>query len=356
MKIDRHLVLKNIGLSCQKYKVFENEDSVLFGGDCAEVLKTIPSESVSLILTDPPYHTTKKSNIMGDTSFATDEEYLRWMEQIAVEWRRIIKPNGSILCFCASDIEARLEMMFSKYFNVLTSIVWTKPNEPGFDGWKQKMKKEALRAWYHHSERVIFLEPMIDDNLNRSTFGHFLREARKSVNMSCNALAEVIGAYGKVNHGGSVANWEAGRNIPSRDQYDKIVVALTNAGYKKELPDYDDVIRPFNVNKDTEFTDVWTYPNIRPYKGKHPAEKPIKMLIDIINATTYEGDIVLDCFAGSGSTAVAALKLNRLSVSIELDEKWINQIKTILKDIEKNGYFPDNEEEPIYKTNKISLF
>ena len=75
------------------------------------------------------------------------------------------------------------------------------------------------------------------------------------------------------------------------------------------MPPYEDVIRPFYMDSSKEFTDVWTFPSVRPYKGKHPAEKPAAMLEHMIEATTFPGDIVLDCFAGSGGTAVAALKL-----------------------------------------------
>ena len=62
---------------------------------------------------------------------------------------------------------------------------------------------------------------------------------------------------------------------------------------------------------------------MRPYKGKHPAEKPLALLEHAINATTYPGDIVLDCFSGSGSTAFTALKLGRLAVAMEIDRTWI---------------------------------
>ena len=53
-------------------------------------------------------------------------------------------------------------------------------------------------------------------------------------------LAELTGAYGKVNHGGAVANWEAGRNIPSKEQYEKLKKALSEAGVP-DLPEYEDV-------------------------------------------------------------------------------------------------------------------
>ena len=301
-----------------------NEDVCLVQGDSLELLKSIPSNSISLILTDPPYHTTKKKNISGDRRFKLDQEYLEWMKQYAKEWRRILKPSGSIFCFCSAQMASRLEVMFSEDFNILSQIVWTKPNDPGFDGWKQKMKKENLRQWYEHSERIIFMEPAAEGNLKRSVFGNFLKEARLEIGMSAHRLAELIGAYGKVNHGGAVSNWESGRNIPSREQYEKICTALMENGRKEKMPDYEDIIRPFNVSKDVEFTDIWTFQNVRPYKGKHPAEKPLDLLTHAIKATTYPNDIVLDCFGGSGSTALASLMLGRKAIYMEIEEKWVD--------------------------------
>jgi site-specific DNA-methyltransferase (adenine-specific) len=308
------------------YLVSSSDNALVVGADSLEAIKKIPSESVSLILTDPPYHATKKKNIYGDTHFKKDQCYLTWMEEYAKEWRRVLKPNGSIFCYCDSTMSARLEVMFSEYFNVLSHVVWTKPNEPGFDGWKGKMKKESLRQWYSHSERIIFAEPAIDGNLHRSPFASLLREYRHRSGLSGHQLTEMVGAYGKVNHGGAVSNWEAGRNTPSREQYKKICEAIISTGRVDEMPFYEDAIRPFSMNKEKEFTDVWNFPSVRPFKGKHPAEKPLDMLKHAIEASTNEGDIVLDCFGGSGSTMLAAMEIKRLSVSIEIEPQWINSI------------------------------
>lgn len=298
----------------------------VYEGDCLKVLKLLPSASVSLILTDPPYHSTKKKNITGDTDFAEDADFIGWMESIAKEWKRVLKPNGSLLCFCSSAMTAQIENMFRKYFNILSQIVWTKPNEPGFDGWKQKMSKEALRQWYPHSERAIFAEPSYPGSLKKSYFASFLREIRKKSGLTGHVLTELIGEYGKVNHGGAVSNWETGRNIPSREQYQKMSKAFSDIDPALALPNYEDVIRPFNMSKDRSFTDVWSFFSVRPYKDKHPAEKPQDMLREVIEVTTYKKGLVLDCFGGSGSTSIAAMATGRASITIEIEPQWAKLI------------------------------
>lgn len=305
---------------------YEDGSSIVVKGDSLEVLKSIPDQTISLILTDPPYHSTKKDNIINDKSFDSDDKFISWIESYAYEWRRIIKPNGSVFMFCSSAMEAKLEMMLSRYFNILTHIVWTKPNDPGFDGWKGKMRKESLRQWYPHSERIIFFEPKVEGE-NLTYFSSMLREKRQECGISGHDLTERIGAYGKINHGGAVSNWESGRNIPSKEQYCKICAVLKEIKPSISMPQYEDAIRPFEVNSQVEFTDVWTFPSVRPYKGKHPAEKPLNMLEHCINSTTFEGDIVLDCFAGSGSSLIAALRTQRRAIGIEIDKVWCESIK-----------------------------
>lgn len=309
----------------KNYKSHVSDDWAIYLGDSLEVIKSIPDHSISLILTDPPYHVTKKGNIYGDKSFKEDQHFIEWMNLFANEWSRILKPNGSLFVYCAPKMAAYLEVNFAKQFNVLSHITWTKPNDPGFDGWKQKMKKESLRDWYDHSERIIFAEPASDGNLRRSHFGNILKAKRAEAGMSGHKLTELTGAYGSVNHGGAVSNWEAGRNVPSREQYTKICEALLGTGNVSEMPIYEDIIRPFNVDKSMEFTDVWTFANVRPYQGKHPAEKPIDMLEHAIKATTYEGDIVLDCFSGSGNTSLAAINLGRRTIGIDIEEMWFDR-------------------------------
>ena len=321
----------NIKIAISSATKATSEVAVVAEGDSLALLRKMPSHCVSLILTDPPYHSTKKKNIYGDTSFEEDQHYLEWMKEYAVAWKHILKPNGSLFCFCSSQMAARLEIILSEHFNVLSQIVWTKPNDPGFDGWKGKMKKEALRQWYPHSERILFAEPAVNGNLFRSPFAELLRNCRHQTGMTMNELTAIIGAHGKINHGGAVSNWEAGRNTPSRDQYQKLRAAILATSKVASMPEYEDAIRVFTMDSSKEFTDVWNFPSVRPYKGKHPAEKPAELLEHAIKATTYPGDIVLDCFGGSGSTAIAAINLQRLAVCMEIEPQWTSTIAARLR-------------------------
>ena len=295
------------------------------GGDSLELLRQMPPNSISLIVTDPPYHSTKKANITGDTVFPVDEHYLAWIEDYACEWHRVLRQNGSLYLFCASEMAARLEVRVSDHLRPLGHVTWTKPNDPGFDGWKGKMRKEALRRWYPHSERILFFEQAARGHERRSTLGSFLRSVRLQAKLSAHELTELTGAYRKINHGGAVSNWETGRNIPSREQYLKIAAVLEATGRVGPLPPYEDVVRPFFVTGEVPFTDTWHFPSVRVYRGKHPAEKPVDLLTHIVETSSYEGDIVLDCFSGSGSTLEAAVKVNRRCVGLELEPRWVDR-------------------------------
>jgi site-specific DNA-methyltransferase (adenine-specific) len=116
------------------------------------------------------------------------------------------------------------------------------------------------------------------------------------------------------------------------------------------MADYEDAVRVFRIDGTREFTDVWTFPSVRPYKGKHPAEKPADLLEHAIEATTFPGDIVLDCFAGSGSTALAALKLGRRAVVMEIEPQWVQVISARLEAV----FMKRGEKEPARRTTSKS--
>lgn len=71
-------------------------------------------------------------------------------------------------------------------------------------------------------------------------------------------------------------------------------------------------------------------------KDTHPHEKGLDLLKLLIDHSSKEGDLVLDCFAGSGSTLVACQQTKRKFIGMELDEKWFNLADTRLKSVTGN--------------------
>lgn len=69
-------------------------------------------------------------------------------------------------------------------------------------------------------------------------------------------------------------------------------------------------------------TDVWEFDRVSGNKQKHQNQKPVKLLERILEKHSKKGDLILDCFMGSGSTGVACRNLNRSFIGIELDEEY----------------------------------
>jgi DNA modification methylase len=92
-------------------------------------------------------------------------------------------------------------------------------------------------------------------------------------------------------------------------------------------------------------TDVWTKNNhttSKEYAGWHPTQKPIALLERIIKANTNAGDVVMDCFVGSGSTMIAAANTGRSFTGCEFDKDYCD--KTIARFEELTGIIYDEDE------------
>ena len=84
------------------------------------------------------------------------------------------------------------------------------------------------------------------------------------------------------------------------------------------------------LNGGSQMTDVWRIPAVGVWEktcGKHPTQKPLRLLYRIVLASTNEGDIILDPFAGSGTTGIAANLLGRKFIGIEQDQSFVELSK-----------------------------
>jgi adenine-specific DNA-methyltransferase len=278
-------------------------NATIWNADCLQVLADMPENSVDLIATDPPYFRVKAEE--WDRQWKDEAAFLSWIGELCGEWRRVLKPNGSLYVFASAIMAAKVEVKIGEYFNVLNNIRWDKPT--GYAG--NRACKEELRTFLAPCEKVIFAE--------QHGSGDVLRLAREKAGLSTKDLTEIAGAYGKVNHGGAVSNWEAGLNTPPEEAWEKMRAQI-------DLPPFTEAVRPFRVSAKVPHTDNWCFLPIQSYEGKHPCEKPVPLMRHIIEVSSRPGALVLDCFNGSGATGEAADETGRRFIGIEKDPHWFN--------------------------------
>jgi len=108
-------------------------------------------------------------------------------------------------------------------------------------------------------------------------------------------------------------------------------------------------------NPDKQMRSVWSIPLLSKSEkkfGKHPTQKPIELLNRIINASSNEGDMVLDPFVGSGTTGIVCNVLNRKFIGIDINKNYLELAIKRYKDNRKKSlfYFPEkNEDKKITK-------
>lgn len=338
-------------------------DCQLFHGDCLEVLLKIPDNSVDLIATDPPYFGVKKND--WDNQWPDVESFLAWLDDVLFQCFRVLKPTGSLYLFCSPQLSAETELLIKQRFDVLNHIVWAKPS-----GMFMRHCKENLRSYAAKTERLIFAQHYNADGFAKGAVGYeqkkeqakqsafapiitYFKQARTDLKVPAKAINEATGTQ-MCSHWFSESQWK----LPTKEQYEKLQVLFAEYAKDKLNPlyrDYDDVAheimglnvdydalkdefdlarRYFKVSAKVHYTDVWDFKVVQPYPGKHVCEKPAAMMEHIISSSSRPGDVVLDAFLGSGSTAKAALKLGRKVIGIEFEEETYLKTKAELEAFE----------------------
>jgi adenine-specific DNA-methyltransferase len=244
-------------------KIFELEGHKLIWGDALEVLSNeIPDNSIDLIFADPPYNIGKDFNGLKDKwEFETD--YLEW----SYTWLNLcinkLKHNGSLYLMASTQCMPYFDLYLRDRLTILSRIVWY------YDGSGVQAKK------YYGS----LYEPIL----------YCVKDKRNYTFNSSDILVEA--------KTGSVR---------------KLI------DYRKSTPSV--------YNSEKVPGNVWEFPRVRyrmPEYEDHPTQKPISLLERIIKASSNEGDVVLDVFSGTFTTSFVAKQLNRKSIGIELQEKYV---------------------------------
>ena len=244
-------------------RTYEGKGHTIHHGDALEVLGTaIPAHSVDLIFADPPYNIGKKFSHFDDR-WPTDADYVQWACQWIDLCLHALKPEGTLYLMASTQSMPSLDMYLREKISVLSRIVWF------YDSSGVQAKK------YFGS----LYEPIL----------HCVK----------NPQAYCFNAD------------------------DILVEARTGA--ERQLVDYrGDAPRPYNTRKIPG--NVWEFPRVR-YRmaeyEEHPTQKPEALLERVVRASSRVGDVVLDPFAGSFTTAAVCDRLGRRSVSIESQEQYV---------------------------------
>ena len=308
-------------------------------GDCLALLKEQPDNSVALIATDPPYFRVKGE--AWDNQWASAAAFLDWIDTLCVEWRRVLKPNGSLYVFASPQMSHGVEGVIRKHFNVLTNIRWQKPK---FSTKAEMFRKQDLRAYFPASETVIFAEHFGADNMAKGEAGYaakcdelrgfvfeplraYLDGERIAAGLDNKASDQITGNQ-MAGHYYTTSQWA----LPTANVYAKLQAGTgrfcqqyeqLRQQYEQLRQQYEQLRRPFAVTADVPYTDVWTFATVQAYKGKHVCEKPAALMEHIIASSSRPGAVVLDCFMGSNATGKAARKLGRGYIGMELDQHWV---------------------------------
>ena len=250
-------------------------------GDCQEVLKDLPDDSVDLIFTSPPYADQRKSTYGG----IEPDEYVEWFMPKAAEFLRVLKPTGTFVLNIKERavngerhpyvIELILEMRKSGWLWT-EEFIWHKKNSyPGKwpnrfrDNWERLIQFNKQRKFHMYQDSVMV------------PVGEWARErlAKLSDTDRTRDESRVGSGFGK-----NVSNW-LGRNMV----YPNNVIHMATESSNKS----------------------------------HSAVFPVELPSWFIRLFTEMGDTVLDPFIGSGTTAVAALMLNRHYVGIDTNEDFV---------------------------------
>ena len=116
-------------------------------------------------------------------------------------------------------------------------------------------------------------------------------------------------------------SWRSPTNPTLRDAHEYILV-FSKQTFRRENPQS----RPVTLSREEflEYTrSIWTFPPVSARKVGHPAPFPIELPRRCIKLFTFQGEVVLDPFMGSGQTALAALETERIFVGYEIEKKYV---------------------------------
>lgn len=278
-------------------------------GDCLEIMRNMSSESIDMLLTSPPYADQIK-DYGNAVKKVPPKDYIDWFLPRAQQFYRVLKPNGSFLLNISDKLEGKYQSLFvfklvvalcdDIGFHLVRDYIWynpaTPPNVFSRGNMGRTKKSHEYCFWFSKGDEWTFnMDPI-----------------RKPYSKDMQRFLDGKGRGKREDN-----------TRPSRHSFD-----LSHAWEDKGGSDPGSVIVVGNTSSNDRFQALCREAGIR-----HPARFPQKLVEFFVLAGTNEGDVILDPFAGSGTTAVVAERLHRNWRCIDVNEKYCELALKWLKEI-----------------------
>jgi len=291
--------------------------------DVLEGLATIPDNSINLIIADPPYY--KVCDADWDNQWDSFEAYLSWCSMWLKECKRVMRDNASLYVFGDDLRISYLQVEIDKLgLPLLNHIVWYKINNI------------PIKWWGHHrkfcpvKEHILFYGGQEDawgtacEGAWGETFNpirEYLEDARQKAGLTQAQVNEVCGTASIAGgHYFSRSQW----CMPTKEHYEQMQKGF-NGHLTREYEDlrreYEDLRRVWHPSN--KLRDVINIPiTNNSERLDHPTQKPLELISLFIEASSNPDDVVLDLFAGTGTTSVSAKRAGRRYIAIEQSKEY----------------------------------
>lgn len=311
--------------------------------DYREFLKKLPKSSIDFICIDPPYGKIDGMKLSGQEKAVDWDVRIDWKEMFQL-FDRVLKPGGTICVFGQNPTYA--EMILSNLEQYKYEYIWKKNNAAqGFHADKMPLIfTENIAVFIKNGTQRTFNKPNQAKDIDKNE--HFSRwyaqQLFKYIDLPRRRIHAQLG-HRKLEFYFTYTGKQFG--LCSRDLYNTLIekYGIDKAPFFKP---YDEIKKIWDSEKEKEKNQsldateyVGSFPNLLEYAKDykpyyHPTQKPLALMKLLVSIYTNEGDVVLDCFAGSGSTLLAAKELNRFYCGCELDEKYFDvAVKRLNKSI-----------------------
>ncbi|MCW5206198.1 site-specific DNA-methyltransferase [Desulfobulbus sp. F5] len=296
----------------------------IYQGDAREILTKIKPNTIALSVWSPPYYVGKEYE-----SYLTFDSWKELLRDVIEQHFSVVKPGG----FLVINIADILVFKDKEMPRIQADVIHRKRSSVTKEDIFKVMNEHPEYNRYRIASLLNCSEQTIDRRLNGNNIRGGKSEPQTRVKIVGGLVEEWALGAGFYPYDRRVwvkdAAWENSRwaslSYRSVDEFEYIYIF-----WKPGITKYDRSRLTRDEWRNWGSRAVWTFPSVRA-NDDHEAKFPIELPLRTIKLLTDEGDIVLDCFVGSGTTAIAAIRENRQFIGIDLEKKYVNLAKHNIK-------------------------